>query len=358
MFQDEYKKAYNKIEVPQLNINELRMQAEERSAGKKVFRSIRLIAAPVLSLCLICVLIVPVMAREFPAVYRVIQKYAPALAANILPEEIQSTNKDITLQMEAVNIKDSNAEIILSFRDAEGSAKDLIKGKVDLYDSYRIRNYGETSVISGCSFLEYDPIEDKAYFQIMITSDKDFPKGKVKFEVDQLLTSCVEEERLIDLTELSNNPKEKLVEANGVGGILTDRSRIPFFVGSADGHRYTVRVMNEVALQEELLDDLQITGIAYEEGVLRVQQCRGNFADADRHIRLYMKDKEGEERIPDMSVGWQEEIQGEKVLFDEAWFLISEEELQQYELYGMFCIADGSVKGDWEIVISLDNTQK
>ena len=355
MFQEEYQKAYNKIEVPQLNIGKLRRKAEERGeAGKKVFRSIRMVAAPVLSLCLICVLIVPVVAREFPAVYRVIQKYAPALADYVLQEELQSTSQEITLQMEAVNIKDNSAEIILSFRDAEGSAKDLIKGKVDLYDSYRIRNYGETSVIGGCSFLKYDASEDKAYFQIKITSDKDFSESKVKFEVDQLLTSCVEEEQFIDLTLLNENPKEKLVEVNGVGGGLKDRSRIPFFAGNADGGRSMVYVMDEVVLQAELLHDLQITGIAYEEGVLRVQQCRGNFADADRHIRLYMKDVEGNERIPDMSVNWQEEIRREKVLFDETWFLISEKELQQYELYGMFCVTDQSVKGDWDIVFDLE----
>jgi len=86
--------------------------------------------------------------------------------------------------------------------------------------------------------------------------------------------------------------------------------------------------------------------------------CIAENRNADRHISLYMKDVNENERIPDMSVGWKEEIQGQEVLFDETWFLISEEELRQYELYGMFYVTDGSLKGDWEIVLSLDNTQK
>lgn len=106
-------------------------------------------------------------------------------------------------------------------------------------------------------------------------------------------------------------------------------------------------------LNEQLLEELQITGVSYDEGVLRVQQCRGNFKEADRHIRLYLKNKNGEEQLPDSSVSWQEEIQGKRVRFDETWFVITQEELKQYELYGMFYISEGSVKGDWEVIVDL-----
>ena len=115
-----------------------------------------------------------------------------------------------------------------------------------------------------------------------------------------------------------------------------------------------VRVMDEAERNENLLESLTVTSVAYEEGVLRVQQCRGNFSKADRHIRLYLKDEEGNERRPDCSVVWKEEIDGEEVLFDESWFLISEEELKQYQLYGMFYITDGSVPGDWEVTVNLN----
>ena len=354
MFQEKYIKAYNNVEISELNIDELLLQVEDqKSIGKLIFQFIRPIAVPVLSLCLVFLLIMPVLAEEIPAVYRLIQKYAPALTEYILSEEACSTSKNITLQLEAVNIQENDAEIILSFRDAEGSPLDQIKGKVDLYDSYRIQNYGETSVIGGCSFLEYDPETDKAYFKIDITSDKTFERNRIKFTVRQLLTNYIKEERRVDLTNMIEDPKEKIPEYDCGGGGIENWSKIPFLTKDGSNSDWNIRVMDVVELEETLLEDLRITGVAYDEGVLRVQQCRGNFQEADRHIMLYLKDENGNEKLPDSGANWQEEIQGERVLFEEDWFLITEEELKEYELYGMFYIKDGSVKGNWEVVVDL-----
>lgn len=353
MFRDKYRNAYDCIQVKKLNVEELLQRTEEKKTiGKRLFQNIYRIAVPLLSLCLIFMLVMPVMAKEIPGVYHVIQKYAPELTDYVLPEETLSISNGIILQMEAVNIKENKAEVILSFRDEEGSEKNQIHGEVDLYDSFRIKNYGETSAIGGCSFLEYDSAMDKAYFKIDITSDKDFSKNKIRFSVSQLLTNHVEEERYISLENMIENPQEKIVELNGIGGI-GDRSKIPFLEKSKGIDNRIARVMDEVELNEDLLTTLQITGIAYEQGILRVQQCRGNFQESDRHIRLFLKNGEGMERMPDASVSWKEEIEGEKVLFDETWFLITEEELNQYELYGTFYITDGSVKGNWEVIVDL-----
>lgn len=356
MFQEEYRKAYDKINIDQTKLQELLMWTERKpfESGRKLLYLIRPIAVPVLSLCFFCMAALPAMAKQIPAAYQVVQRYAPALTEYIIPEKVSDTSKDITLQVEAVNIEGNKAEVILSFKDAEGSQQDQINGKVDLYDSYQIYNYGETGVAGGCSFLEYDKAEDKAYFKIDITSDHAFNKNKVKLAVTQLLTRCIEEERVISLDNMIEDPKEKVLEYNGSGGMIQDRSQIPFFVDEVNSSSRIVRVMDEAGWDESLSEALTVTGVAYDEGVLRVQQCRGNFSEADRHIQLYLKDKEGNERIPDYSVGWKEEINEEEVLYDESWFLISKEELGQYELYGMFYITDGSVKGNWEVTVNLD----
>ncbi len=354
MFQEEYKKAYDGIEPRKLNAEELysRMEAQH---DWKARRLVKPIAVPALSICLFCMLAMPVLAEQIPAVYQVIQKFAPALAEYVLPEETSCTSKDITLQVEAVNIDGNTGEIILSFSDADESGKDQIRGRVDLYDSYRIVNYGEAWQSGGCSFLEYDPVEDKAFFKVDITSDREFEKDKVRFAVTQLLTRYEREEKEISLEQMIEDPKEKNLVRDGGGGGLKDHSKIPFYVLDSDSTSRTVRVMDVVELNASMVDELRVTGVAYDEGVLRVQQCRGNFKEADRHIRIYLKDSEGNERIPDASASWQEEIDGEKVLFDETWFLITEEELSQYDLYGMFYVIDGSVKGDWEVIFSIGN---
>ena len=356
MFQEEYRKAYDKINIEPAKLQELISRTEPQNTKRewKCMALVRPVAVLSLSLCLFCMMALPVLAERIPTVYRVIKQYAPALTEYILPEKFCSTSEKITLQAEAINITGNQAEVILSFKDAEGSQQNQIAGRVDLYDSYRIYNYGESSVIGSCSFLMYDEVEDKAYFKIDVISDAPFHKDKVKLAVNQLLTHCTEEERAISLENMIKSPKEKEVEYNGAGGSIQTGSLIPFFVDGKNASSRIVRVMDEAERNENLLEALTVTGVAYDEGVLRVQQCRGNFAKADRHIRLYLKDGEGNERRPDCSVGWKEEIDGEEVLFDESWFLISEEELKQYELYGMFYITDGSVQGDWEITVNLN----
>ncbi|MGN0403261.1 MAG: hypothetical protein ACI4HQ_13530 [Acetatifactor sp.] len=144
-------KAYDRISVSQAKLQDLLIQAEE-SADQNESRLlflIRPIAVSVLSLCLVCVFALPVLAKQIPAVYRVVQQFAPALAEYVLPEEVSDTQSGITMQVVAIHVNGNNAEVILSFRDAEGSRRDQINGKVDLYDSYRIYNYGERAVIGG-----------------------------------------------------------------------------------------------------------------------------------------------------------------------------------------------------------------
>ncbi len=339
MFQDEYKKAYNQIEISQIKAGDLQKRLDgNRKVKEKYYRIMKPIAVSVASLCLFFVVALPVLAEQIPAVYRVIQKFAPDMVEYVLPEEFTCTSSDITLQVEAVNVEGNAAEIILSFKDAEGSKKNQINGRVDLYDSYRMINYGENMQIGGCSFLEYEALEDKAYFKVDLKSDIAFQRDKVKIVVSQLLTRYENEEHEIHLEEMIENPEEKTVQCSGISGV-TGR---------------TVRVMDLPEQNADIADELYVTGVSYDKGVLRVQQCRGNFQNADRHIRLYLKDQEGNERIPDASVSWQEERGGEKVLFEEAWFLMSEQELKMCELYGVFYISDNSVNGAWEVVVNLE----
>lgn len=112
--------------------------------------------------------------------------------------------------------------------------------------------------------------------------------------------------------------------------------------------------MDLKAADADMAEALTVTGTGYADGILRVQICRGNFGDADRHARLWVKNADAEERSPDLSVSWQEEVEGEKLLFEEAWFLADESGLEELQLYGTFRIAAGSVRGDWEVTFRIE----
>lgn len=223
-----------------------------------------------------------------------------------------------------------------------------------MYDSYEISNYGETMVMGGCSFLDYDEVADKAYFYINLRSDKKYDKNKVKLTVNQLLTDCTIEEKVIGLDDLVRDAKEKIVDCNGIGETFEASDEMPFLIKNDNLNLYTTRVLDIVERSASLISNLTVTGISYDEGILRVQQCRGDLSNLDRYIQLYLKDRNGNERVSDCSVSWKEEIEGRRVSFNEDWFAISESELANYELYGRFYITDGSVNGKWEVIVNLD----
>lgn len=354
MFREEYQKEFDQVRVSPERLQELYEKVEEKTASKRGhwLRIIRPIAIPVLSLCLICMLAVPALAKSSPVVYRLVQQLVPSLADDILPEEVICTRNDLTLQVEAVNVEDNQAKVLVSFCDTRGSGKDLIHGMADLYDSYRISNYGEKLVSGGCSFLKYDEAEDKAYFLIQIQSDKPFDRNKIKFSVSMVLTNCVEEERPISLEALLTNPARKTVQYIGISGSENGRARIPYL----DGGRMA-RVMDVADRNDSMKHELTVTGLSYDGGVLHVQQCRGSLREADRYASFILRKQDGTEKTEDCKVDWIEDIDGEKVHFAESWFVLSEEELKEYELYGNFMLRDGIVRGEWEVVVNLNREE-
>ena len=384
MFQEKYKAAYDAVTPAIGSIEELYKIADlavkedtekrtqkVRNRRERRFRSgsvrrvggwyivvrgiIRPAAVTVLSCCLLFMIALPAAAKQIPGVYRVVEKYAPALADFVLPVEIISTKQGITMQVEAIEVQGSKAEIIVSFTDAPDGEKDLINGRVDLNDSYKLYNYSAQWQVGGCCFLEYDPGEDKAYFKITTTASNDFDGDKVSFGVSKLLTEYSRETRLIGYEPFIEQPKEKVVSINGRGSRKDYHSPFLMEGGTEESPLYKYRVMDLGPLSAELTDTVNVIGVAFENNVLRVQQCRGTFADADRHIRLFLRDENGEERTCDESVMWHEEIAGQKVIMEEAWFVLDKQETEQLQLWGEYWIADGCVSGDWEVTFEIED---
>lgn len=355
-FKIKYQKAYEHIMPSPDYLEAIYDRLEEKHKRRHFLRLA--IMRPVVAVCAVLMIVsmtlLTVMAKSVPAVYGVVEKYAPALADFVLPVEISDTACGITMQVEAVNVEEKTAEIIVSFSDAEGSDKDLIKGKVDLYDSYDLQSYGATYDVGGCSFLEYDVAEDKAYFKIDLSTDGQYDKGKLRFRVHQLLTDVSKEEKQIELNDIIKDPATKTVSLNGMGG-MENQDVIARYIGTSDGNSSLPagQVMDIVKADESMAETLTVTGVGYTDGLLRIQICRGNFSDADRHVQLFLTDKSGAERHEDFSLMWHEEVDEETIIFEEYWFLIEENDLEEAQAYGIFYITDGSVAGDWEVTCAV-----
>lgn len=347
MFKDEYKNAYNGI-VPKENYMDIIIKEYNKRKHKPAFyTAIRPVVATAVIICLFSMAVLPVTARTIPAVYRILEKYAPSLSEFILPDEVKCSSNGIIMQVEAIDVKENDAEIIVSFSDEEGF--DYINGKVDMNDSYELTGYGAVSNIGGCSFLEYDAEEDKAYFKVCVSSPDEYSHAMLTFRVNELLTQCSKEEEDISLENIIKNPKFKKVELRGRSGMDMESFLQGYIENEAGSPFEYCNVPDLGEADESMVNELTVMGTAYVDGFLRLQVCGGNFSNADRHLRPFLVDKDGNKRDADCSVSWHEEVNGESISFSECWFKVGEEELNEYKLCGIFYISDGSMKGRWKV---------
>lgn len=350
MFQEAYKRAYE-CKVPERDfLQKIEEKLNEETGIERLGAMLRPIVAVVAVCFVFGVTLTPVIAREFIGVYRIVEKYAPSLAEYVLPVEHSNSSAGILMQVEAVNINEKDAEVLVSFTDEPGF--DYIQGKVDMYDSYHITSYSGVSNVGGCSFLEYDEAEDKAYFKLQMSSWDSFDASKFRFQVGMLLTNCGEETQVVDLSGMDRTPLLKSVTLNGSGGTVSPQ--LEQYLGASEEEiwRRGAKVL-QGSYDTTFVDKLEITAIGYQDGVLRIQNCRGNFKEADRHMQIMLVDEQGNERHCDYNVGWQEELAGERVSFDEQWFVVSEEELEELQVVAYRYVTDGCVKGDWEVVFAV-----
>lgn len=354
MFEDRYKKAYDHITAPE----EVVMAALEKAGDTKRMcrnRAVWKTAVPViLFLCIFTA--VPVFAGRVPAFYRIVEFLSPALADRLVPIEKSSSSQGITMEVEAIDLQGKEAEIIISLRDDETSGKDQIHGPADLFDSYRLFDSANDSIMGGCSFLTYDEETEKAYFKVSVQSDQAFRADKLHFSVREILCDKFSENRDLDLSQVSDSVVTKMVTVNGRGGAggnpLPDvLESVP---GTQEDPRPRYRVLDAADAEDCAADDFTVTGMAYADGVLRVQICMGDNRHADRHVQLFLRDPDGNERHADCNVSWQEDVGDTGYVFYEFWFLEEMQAIEDYSMYGIFHSSGNSVTGDWKVTFRVE----
>ncbi len=353
-FKESYKKAYDALTPDKGKV----AQWEATACGnKKKNEGVSL--RPAIAILTVFVLVTATSTSALAALgdvaYKKIAEIAPGLADYILPVQLADTKKSITMQVEAMLVEGKEAELIVSFADEEGSTKDYIAGKVDMYDSYHLKSYGTESNVGGCTFLEYDADSGKAYFNVCVSAEEEFAGDRVKFNVNQLLVESKEYERALEMDLLIVNPdlKECILSGKGGGEEAWDALKGYTYKTEESFPRFAGRVMDVAVLNDSLKDTIQVTGVGYSDGILRVQICRGTYEDADRHGQIFIRKEDGEYRYSDASVSWQEEFGGDKILFDEQWFLMEEEEIEDLQLFGSFYETGQAVKGNWSVTVEL-----
>lgn len=353
MFRKEYKKAYDKIRPNQEQVDKLLEKAGEQRGQTSRNRSWKPAAAAIV--CFICIWsAIPVCAANIPAFYKVIESISPEIADLFVPVEKSSSSQGVVMQVEAVNLDGKQAEIIVSFRDEEGF--DHINGRVDPFDSYGLDSSTGSSQIAGCSFIRYDPGEDKAYFMISVETEGTFGRDKLTFYVRSLLCGITKEEKDIDLSAAKSKKDIKNVIVNGCGGTgdITKYTEILRGEGVEGDPRKTFRVLNTEQGEAPDADGFTVTGVTYQDEILRVQICMGDNTEADRHVQPFLIDRSGAERYEDYSVSWDEQIGDRDLTYYEYYFFGPFDRLEDYSMYGIFHNSGEMIEGEWNVSFRLE----
>lgn len=360
MLEGRYKKAYSTITPSQELVSDtIEMMGKRKNATRKISLKNRFVmkvslTAAAAVLCL--VMAAPVCAAHIPVFYKIVEYLSPALADQLVPIEQSSTSQGITMQVEAIHLEGNEAEIIISLSDADNSTQDLVHGEMDLFDSYGLSDYASDSIVGGCHFLTYDETDDKAYFQVVVQSDHVYQGSKFRFSVHSVLCDKTNETRVVDLSGIVYTAETKPVTLSGSGGPLQE-GMLPDFLknipGTAEDPRPRTNVMDMVNAADCAADDFTLAGIAYMDGVLRVQMCMGDNWSSDRHVQLFLKDSAGEERYSDHSVSWNEEVGDTSYQIYEFWYIEEIEDIADYSMYGIFHDSGELVRGDWSVTFRL-----
>ena len=356
MFESKYKKAYSTITPSQELVADTIDKARannKTSVRNRIVVKVSLTAAAAV-LCFVAA--VPVFAAYIPVFYKVVDYLSPEMADRLVPIEKSCTSQGITMQVEAVNLEGNEAEIIISLSDAENSTQDLVHGVMDLFDSYNLTDYTNDLIVGGCQFLTYDENDDKAYFLVDVQADNAYQSGKLQFSVHSILCDKYSVTRDVELSGIVYAADTKSVPLGGSGGPMTDEmlpDSLKDIPGTQDDPRPKTKVLDLLKVSDCAADDFTLTGIAYMDGVLRVQMCMGDNWSSDRHVQLFLKDASGEERYEDHSVSWHEDVGDTSYDFYEFWYVEDIDDIADYSMYGIFHDSGELINGEWSVVFRL-----
>ena len=101
------------------------------------------------------------------------------------------------------------------------------------------------------------------------------------------------------------------------------------------------------------IEGVKLTGIGYVEGKLHIQYAVENALNNDNHGSFFLQNEAGEMLQEAGSISFYEESGKKRIDYRDSVFLIPQEELQNYRLYGDFVISEGFHEGNWQVTFPI-----
>ena len=289
----------------------------------------------------------PVLAGTFPTIYELMYLVSPAVAQFYQPVQLSDEYDGIRMEVVAAYIHEETAEIYITLQDLEGNRLDET---TDLYDSYSI--HMPYSAIGDCRKVGYDPESGILTYLITVTQEngRKIEGKKLTFSVGGYLGQKQEYEKIeipIDLTQVTEEAYQ-YVDTPARGGTMTSHSELAAIMSE----NYPVLVP-QPADPDFPIEGVKLTGIGYVEGKLHIQYAVENALNNDNHGSFFLQNEAGEMLQEAGSISFYEESGKKRIDYRDSVFLIPQEELQDYRLYGDFVISEGFHEGNWQVTFPI-----
>ena len=289
----------------------------------------------------------PVLAGTFPTIYELMYLVSPAVAQFYQPVQLSDEHDGIRMEVVAAYIHEETAEIYITLQDLE---KDRLDETTDLYDSYSI--HMPYSAIGNCRKVGYDPESGILTYLITVTQEngRKIAGEKLTFSVGGFLGQKQEYEKIeipIDLTQVTEGSYQ-YVDTPARGGTMTSHSELAAIMSET----YPVLVP-QPADPDFPIEGVKLTGIGYVEGKLHIQYAVKNALNNDNHGSFFLQNEAGEMLQEAGSISFYEGSGKKRIDYRDSVFLIPQEELQNYRLYGDFVISEGFHEGNWQVTFPI-----
>lgn len=351
MFKEKYKHMSDQVHSCDELINHVLESAY--SNENKNIRKIILFRKPVIaiiSLCICMSLTMPVLAVTGEPIYQLMYLVSPSIAQFFKP--IQKSDEDNGIRMEVVSafIHDNIAEIYITMKDL---TENRIDSTTDLFDSYSINRSFDSA--ASCQSVSYDGSTKTATFLITINeyNNKKIEGSKITFSVKEFLSHknfYKDIDIPIDLSSIITANNTQKVSSNGVGG--SD------FMKSLSEDNPTALVPIK-AMNEFLVDGIELTGIGYIDGMLHIQTAVYDNLINDNHGFIYLKNSNGDTINCNYNFYFANHYDEKtnRIDYCEYVFDIPKEEVGQYSLYGDFVTSGMLTEGNWRVTFPLEVEQ-
>lgn len=289
----------------------------------------------------------PVLAGTFPTIYELMYLVSPAVAQFYQPVQLSDEYDGIRMEVVAAYIHEETAEIYITLQDLEG---DRLDETTDLYDSYSI--HMPYSAIGNCQKVGYDPESGILTYLITVTQEngRKIEGEKLTFSVGGYLGQKQEYEKIeipIDLTQVTEESYQ-YVDTPARGGTLTGCSGLAAIMSGT----YPVLVP-QPADPDFPIEGVKFTGIGYVEGKLHIQYAVDNALNNDNYGSFFLQNEAGEMVQEAGSISFYEGSGKKRMDYRDSVFLIPQEELQEYRLYGDFVMSEGFHEGNWQVTFPI-----